>query len=256
MFHHSRVLTFTALAVSLALATESSLWAQRGGAPQTVPGQAPSRQAQQQASQQQRQQQQGQQRLMLTDSQVAGLLIGQNQAEVQLSQLAIERAQNQQVKQFAQEMVQEHTQVIQKLHQVALGVDVQNDQQQAGRTQQQQQPGQRRGQGLQAAAQQNAQLIRLSQQLTNRYVELAKQELQSYPQSQFDEAYIGQQVLAHLQMLAALEVLQQHASQDLKPLLQQTETATGKHLQMARQLMQQITQTPAAAQRPATTERQ
>jgi predicted outer membrane protein len=49
------------------------------------------------------------------DQQVAYMLALGNQEEIQLSQFASEKAQNPQVKEFAQKMVQDHTQGLQKL---------------------------------------------------------------------------------------------------------------------------------------------
>jgi len=50
---------------------------------------------------------------------LAGCLLARNQSEVDLSQFAQEQAENPEVKQFAQQMVQDHQKIIQQLQQVA-----------------------------------------------------------------------------------------------------------------------------------------
>src|SRR5688572_508517 len=53
------------------------------------------------------------------DHQIAALLAIGNQEEIALAKLGMEQAQNEEVKQFAQMMVDEHTKVLQQLRKVA-----------------------------------------------------------------------------------------------------------------------------------------
>src|SRR3954447_20673465 len=50
---------------------------------------------------------------------MANCLLAQNEAEVQLTELAQQQAQNSSVKEFAQKMAQDHRQMIQQLQQIA-----------------------------------------------------------------------------------------------------------------------------------------
>jgi predicted outer membrane protein len=49
------------------------------------------------------------------DSFLASCLLGQNQAEVQLSEIALQKSENAQVKQFAQKMITDHKKLIEQL---------------------------------------------------------------------------------------------------------------------------------------------
>lgn len=51
----------------------------------------------------------------VVDNFLAGCLLGQNQAEVQLSELALQKSENAEVKQFAQKMIQDHRKMIEQL---------------------------------------------------------------------------------------------------------------------------------------------
>ena len=57
------------------------------------------------------------------DSQLARCLIGDNQGEIALGKLAQERAQDKDVKQFAEMMVRDHQQFVQQLERFARGND-------------------------------------------------------------------------------------------------------------------------------------
>jgi len=50
----------------------------------------------------------------------AGCLLAKNKAEVELSQIALQKAENPEVKQFAQKMVQDHQKMIQQLQPLAM----------------------------------------------------------------------------------------------------------------------------------------
>jgi putative membrane protein len=158
----------------------------------------------------------------LTPKQMAGWVIVGNQAEVQLGQLAEGKAQTEQVRKFAREMVQEHSKLIQKLQQAVPGT-------QAGI--------QRQGAGQPTHAAGGDSLTAIKRQIGARVMAMTKQALQNKQGAEFDKAYMNQQLVAHTKMLATLQVLEQHAGGKLQPLLQQGVTTTAHHLQQVKQIL-------------------
>src|SRR4029079_7124373 len=57
---------------------------------------------------------------VVVDHFLAGCLLGQNKAEVELSQIALQRSENAEVKQFAQKMITDHQKMIDQLQPLAM----------------------------------------------------------------------------------------------------------------------------------------
>jgi predicted outer membrane protein len=72
-----------------------------------------------------------------------------------------------------------------------------------------------------------------------------KQEFGRYQGVDFDKAYMGQQLAAHMKMVDELKVLRQHASPQLQPQIDKSLQVAQGHLQEARQVMEQIKDTPS-----------
>lgn len=219
------------------------------------------------------------------DAQLAACLVIDNSKEVAIGQFARERAQNEQVKAFAEKMVRDHEQFIQQLQQIAnsggysaheltldsgAGARPQTPRQAQGQTPGQpgaripgqppaqadaSQPGnaagtpddaaQRRAARpaeLDAQARQGGDLdfIALKKEVAEKCVQSLRQELEQKPQGEFDKCYIGGQVMAHMAMVDMLEVAQQHASPELRSILQKGLQTTQMHLSEARKLAQQL----------------
>jgi predicted outer membrane protein len=224
-----------------------------------------------------------------------------NQEEVALGQFAQERAQNPQVKQFAQMMAQEHQQAISQLQQASpqlASMNLELSAQGGGSA--------ARGQGSATSARgagssssagsatsgapsgsgsgasgatgsgsgtgasgqatagsgasgsasgsasqrtsasgaqgggQTQQVAQFEQQVKQQCLNLTMTELGRKQGAEFDKAYIGQQLVAHTQMLAQLQAAQQHASSELQPIIQQGTQMTEHHLAQARQIMEQL----------------
>lgn len=248
-----------ALAAGLLLSAASPGWAQQAEERQQVqqqpaqPGQAA--QPRGQRSQAQR----GARDQNLKDYQIAACLISANEAEVAINQFAQQETQDADVNAFAEKMVKEHTALIEKLHGVGLGVQT-NPQGQARQQAQQANP----------PTQQNAQrqlpnvrgvrglnIIAVNQQINDALLPMIMQSLQNQPEKQFNEAFMTQQISAHMHMIAKLKVAQQHASPELQQVLQQATTTTEQHLEHAQQLFLQVkTPEAATAAQPAAPQRQ
>jgi predicted outer membrane protein len=198
-----------------------------------------------------------------------------NQEEVALGQFAKDRAQNPEVKQFAQMMVQEHQQAISQLQQASpqLASMNLNLSAQGGAT-----PGaasasnSNRGAGAATTSStptagssastsanqrntatadggadgQTQQHVQFAQEVKQQCLQLTTAELGRKQGAEFDKAYIGQQLVAHTQMLATLQAAQRHASSELQPIIQQGTQMTEHHLAQARQIMEQLSAGGAA----------
>lgn len=208
----------------------------------------------------------------ITDQELVSWLLVDNQAEVQMGQLAQKQAANPQVKQFAQQMVQDHQQFAQKLQQAAGGgaglpgqSGAQNRQSGAAGQQVAQnrtttqpattpqtgqaQPGQPQqrtalrpvqGQAIGAAG---GGLAAFHQQVGQKVLKAKQQMLQEKQGAQFDVAYMSDQVAAHVCAVASMEIAQQYAqSPQLKQTLQQGVQTTKHHLKEAIALLQQVEQ--------------
>jgi predicted outer membrane protein len=214
---------------------------------------------------------------------LATCLTIKNQAEIDANEFAQQRAQNPEVKQFAQQMVQDHQQLAQKLQQLpsfqvaALrsaqrpGADGQFDAQRqptdTARTPgTQPAPGANRLENQAVTADRPAgqnwalhNLLQIDRQITDRCMQMVREELESKSGPEFDKCYLGSQIGNHVQMLAALEVIEQQAQGELRQAAQEAKPIVQQHLEHAKQLAKQLegtSRTGAQAERQAPTRTQ
>lgn len=196
---------------------------------------------------------------------LANCLLMKNQAEIEINEFAEQQAQNPKVKQFAQQMVQEHRQLAQKLQQLAGAVaaarsDASQPLDATGQVDAQRQAAET----SRLAGQQGDSLNRLleiDRKITERCIQNLREELQAKSGAEFDQCYIGSQIGGHMQMLAALEVISQEAQGPLRQIAEQARPTVQQHLDEAKQLAQQQWRTAQAgssqAERPSSqTQRQ
>lgn len=158
----------------------------------------------------------GQNNLSSSDRQFINEAAQDGLAEVQLGQLASERAASDAVKQFGQRMVQDHTQVNNQLQQLAT------------------QKG-----------------VTLPKTLNNENQQV-KQRLSKLSGAQFDREYMNHMVQAHEKDVAAFESqAQQGQDADVKAFAAQRLPALQEHLQEARSIANPGTATPTPT--PTTT---
>lgn len=287
--------TIPALGLCLTFGISSVVWAQEAQVKQRS-----ERPGQQQAEQRQGREQAARphqaQMSEVMDVLLSTWLIGDNNVEVQLSRLAIDRSQNEQVRQFAQQMVQEHQQLIEQLHRAGMDVEAREGQQSQRLRQQEQQASQQRQQGQQQALQQQQQprqpiaqqrspqqgqrqagyrpqaneqqvqrisstpamkLLSIHKEMGDQFVTLMRQELQNKQGAEFDRAFMGGQIVAHHHMLATLQAMEGHASPELQKIIDQATIHTQQHLQEARNIAKQLQPGAAAtAAQPETRETQ
>lgn len=220
---------------------------------------------------------------------LAACLLAQNKGEVELSQLAQQKAENSQVKQFAQQMIEDHQKMIEKLQPLAgmqggaqrgvsgaYGAGRETERNGASRTSASGQasgttalPGSSgAGQTIESATTTGTsagsttadrmaaggamhQLMQIDRQINDRCLQLAKEELQGKSSTEFDKCYIGQAIGAHMHALAALEVIGQQTQGQLAQVAQEAQPTVKQHLERAKQLAKQLEGSSATSGRQA-----
>jgi len=205
------------------------------------------------ATQQRGQGNQGNQSDALSQHIAVCLTLG-NQEEVALGQFAQERAEHPEVKQFAQMMAQEHQQAVTKIQQAApqvasmnlqltsQGGDASGGARNANASNQATSAGaaNHRTAASGAAGAQHDQMVQLAREVKQKCLELTTADLGQKQGADFDKCYMGQQLVAHTQMLAHLQAFQQHASAELRPIIQEGTQMTEHHIAQAKQIIEQL----------------
>jgi predicted outer membrane protein len=94
---------------------------------------------------------------------------------------------------------------------------------------------------------------KIHKELADKCLQSTKEEFEKHQGRDFDQAYLGQQLLAHMQVVDSLEVLKNHASPQLRQILEKEQQMAQGHLEEVRQLMGSIkdSETPTrTAERP------
>jgi predicted outer membrane protein len=175
------------------------------------------------------------------DQQIAVCLKLGNQEEVALAQFAQDRAQNPQVKQFAQTMIEQHQQAISKLDQAvpqlaSLNLELKGAAGAAAARTTPPTAGNQRASGSAT----NQQMVDLARDIKQECLNLTQTELGKKQGAEFDKCYIGQQIVAHTGMLAELRATQRHASSQLQPVLKEGAQMAEHHLTQAKTILQQL----------------
>jgi predicted outer membrane protein len=87
----------------------------------------------------------------------------------------------------------------------------------------------------------------ISDELTAQCIASAKRELGQKQGAEFEKAFLGLQVAAHMGMLDHLQVYQRHAGDELRAEIGKAVSTTQEHLQMAKRLMDEKKDTPSGA---------
>jgi predicted outer membrane protein len=177
------------------------------------------------------------------------MLIG-NQEEVALAQLAVDQAESDRVKQFAQKLIDDHQKAIQKLQPLAKpGIGLKEGRQTASASQQpgaqqlgaQQytanRPSLERGAGNPVTVDQ---ILQLNQQAAQECLQMTKSMLQEKQGAEFDKAFAGMQIGAHVGMLAKLKASERHATGELASVIQESKQAVEQHLEQAKQICKDL----------------
>jgi predicted outer membrane protein len=192
------------------------------------------------------------------DTQLATWLAVDNEGEIEIGKFAAQRAQSDEVKKFAQQMVDHHTDFLKKLqHMVPIASKgaatapgkAAQDQKRTTRPEDttkrtetaQTRPGEdttiRRGY---LDPDGRIDLARLKQEIGQNCVQTLKKELGEKSSDEFDKCYLGQQILAHLEMADTLKVMKNFASPELRDLIADGEKTTLQHLDEAKDIMKHL----------------
>lgn len=183
---------------------------------------------------------------------LAAWLASCNDAEVQLGQLAVEKAENQQVKEFAQKMVDEHTQLLGQLEQFIPGGQGQTRGQTSAtdpnRSRNPDQPAQPRvtdrprdtaGQREGAARETvgsggpHDELMQIAKKAGERKLQMTKSLLEEKQGAEFDMCFMGQQIFAHIGLLSELEAMQGSGTEEFQQLVTKARQSTDAHFKHA-----------------------
>lgn len=164
------------------------------------------------------------------------LIVAGNRNEIDMSRFGQDRAQNQQVRDFAKDMVTEHQDFVNKLQQAAANANPANATPAA--------PGFAPVPVAPAGTAQSAstQLLRVLEQIGSRHLTLIQNELSSKQGIEFDQAFMGNELAAHFAMLAQLQVAADHTSGSVQQVVNQGIQVTQHHIDRARGIMGQLEQ--------------
>ncbi|RIK88573.1 MAG: hypothetical protein DCC67_00550 [Planctomycetota bacterium] len=202
------------------------------------------------------------------------LLLG-NQEEIALSQLGLQRSQNEQVKQFAQTMIEQHQQAVSKIEQAAPHLASLNLQltaqgaetggaarsarsESAGnpplttRSADTESPAGERTASAAAAGNQRSgtasagqndptqQMAQYMRDVKQQCLAMTTQELSKKQGAEFDKCFMGAQMFLHTGMLAHLKAAEGRVSNEMQPIVQQGTQMTEHHLAQARTILEQL----------------
>lgn len=186
----------------------------------------------------------------LDDRSIAACVAIKNQAEVAITQFAKDKLKDEQVKEFADMLIKDHQEFLQKLQKFTPEAnranwlqgdgssDTKSGVQQATGTQ-----GNRSGQIQQTAGTtaqgQSVEMLQIHREIAQQCVMSAKEKLKEY-EDHVDACFLGLQAGKHMAMADELTVLHRHASGELKQVLAEGLEATKSHLEKAESLMKDV----------------
>lgn len=201
------------------------------------------------------------------DQMIADQLLTMSTGEVQLANFALQRTQNEAVRQFAQAMIQDHNKLNTELEKFAnpdlvkaLGeISRQTGQPgqpaaaqpgqlpqpgQSGATATTQpgaaQPGERNPLDVAGGGSSGGDGVKICEDIGKQIGSLVTRELGQYQGSDFDRAYAGQQFWGHVHFIGVAKGAENHVSADLKQVLNQGATTAEQHLEHCRRLIRDL----------------
>src|SRR4029077_11478073 len=132
------------------------------------------------------------------------------------------------VRQFADQMVKDHTDMVQKLERFAgaqRGIPATSMENRTAATG-----------TLTAPADHRIDFVALHRQIGQRFLELAQRGLEEKEGGQFDKCYLGQPIGDHMHVFATLEVIRNQGPPDLNQVLEAGLETTKSHLDEAKKI--------------------
>ncbi|EMI57163.1 DUF4142 domain-containing protein [Rhodopirellula sallentina] len=166
-------------------------------------------------------------------------LLKANQAEIELAQLATQRTQNQEVRQLAQTMIEDHRSLNESIQRAS------NDQPNHNASApHQSQSNSRQHMNRGGASNQSTtvpeQLCKIAEQACDNSLQMTKDMLNRYEGQDFEMAFLGQQCVAHINMLAELKAVESSGPSELQSIAQKAIEKVENHLQKCKQLAKKL----------------
>lgn len=196
------------------------------------------------------------------DQQLATCLAIDNRNEVALGQLGQQKAQNEEVKKFAQQMVTDHTKFLQKLGEYGARSDARNssgsfrtqqsasvesrtgrDDTASGTAPDRGQAGDARSASRargQQAGDANIDFLSLKQEIAQQCLQSKRSELEGKQGAEFDKCYMGMMLASHMGAIDHLTVFANHASPQFAQVLREGLATTKSHFEHAKSIMKQL----------------
>jgi predicted outer membrane protein len=190
---------------------------------------------------------------------LATWLLVENQNEIELAKIAQQRATHPEVKRFAEQMIQDHQQMAQKLQPIATAAGYTgagaNGLANAGTPGSDKSTGTDRndktgtgnplGRTQEAAAGRNASggefdHIALVQDLGRQCLSTARTELEKKQGAEFDRCYMGMAVMAHAKVNDQMTVFPRYASSSFANVIADGQKTVAMHLEHAKDLCKQL----------------
>ena len=146
-----------------------------------------------------------------------------NQAGIELAQLAQQKSDNQDVRQFAQTLIDDHQSLNQDLKK--LGMKSRSATAANHSTQMAMVP---------------RELCRIGELACQNTLTMTKEMLGKHQGQDFNMAFLGQQCIAHMMMLAELKAIETEGPTELRPFATSAATKVEKHLDKAKQLAKKL----------------
>jgi predicted outer membrane protein len=173
----------------------------------------------------------------MRDQDLAHCIAGANRNEVELAKFASAKLESKGAKEFAQTMIKDHT----KGWETFSKFDSQTAAKPTVKIDVATEPADERPVATTdirvAGDKVGLNWRQIHEEIGQKCLASAKKELDRYEGTDFDKAYLGHQVAAHMQMLDMLQVFEKHASQDLQSEIAKAIDVTEDHLNRARELM-------------------
>ncbi len=152
-------------------------------------------------------------------------LINANNGEVTLANIATQRAQSNEVKEFAQQMIKDHSAGAKQFEQLQANMNQQLRPQNPNNT-------------PVAAA-----LFEINQEIEQTCLNNAQRELEQQSGADFDRCYVGMQIGMHSHMASVLSVLKNRVtSPEFKKALEETSQVVDRHLEHAKKIAKELEQ--------------
>jgi len=189
------------------------------------------------------------------DQMVANQAFEMSKGEIDLANFALKRTQNEEVRRFAQMMIEDHTNLNNQLAKFAspeLSRNAGNEANPAGGRTETGTPSQPTAapgtslternpadRGTETAAGGNSH-VQICQDIGAEIGSKIEKELGRYQGSDFDRAYTGQQFWGHVTFVGFSRGAEKHVSKDLQQVLDQGATTAEKHLEHCRTLIRNL----------------